>query len=46
VAQPANGASALPITAPRPPHSNVRRAGDDRSWMLGLDERLLSSIVE
>ena len=52
VAHPANAATppsgaSRPVTAPaKPPRSRLRRVGSETSWMLGLDDRLLSSIVE
>jgi hypothetical protein len=45
-AHPAKGASSVNSPAPAPLRSTVRRAGLDTSWMLGLAERLLSSIRE
>ncbi len=44
-AQPASGASRDATLQPAAPKRKVRRFGSDTSWMLGLDERLLSSIV-
>ena len=41
-----NGAKILPASAPRLPRSTVRREGWEMSWMLELEERLLSSMVE
>jgi hypothetical protein len=40
------GASKPLTAAPSPPRNTRRRAGSLTSWMLGLDERLLSSIDE
>jgi hypothetical protein len=47
VAQPVKapkGAIRLKSPADPPARKTVRRAGSDTSWMLGLAERLLSSI--
>ena len=43
-ATPDSGAKRPPTAAPRPPRNSVRRDGSLTSWMLGLVERLLSSI--